>query len=139
MNYRRVSREEKPGNSNVPALTASCACTAIWLLPTISPASATASLTTAAAVSLTTSDDAARHALRSLLRAPHAAREHKLHREGLDYRTRNPLRTATAGDRADVHLGLAELGIGRREEYVCHQRELAPASELRRARTHINR
>src|SRR5712671_2308990 len=83
------------------------------------------------AVSLSLSDDAARHAPRSgLLRAPNAAREHKLHRAGLAQRTREPLRAAAAGDRADVHLGLAELGVGRREEYVGHQRELAPASEL---------
>jgi hypothetical protein len=90
----------------------------------------------AVSVSLTPSDDAAGHAPRgSLLRAPHAAREHKLHRAGLAHRTREPLRAATASDRADVHLGLAELGVGRREKYVCHQRELAPASELRRTRT----
>ena len=90
----------------------------------------------AVSLAISPSDDAAGHAPRSgLLQAPHAAREHKLHRAGLAHRTCEPLRAATASDRADVHLGLAELGVGRREEYVCHQRELAPASELRRTRT----
>ena len=87
----------------------------------------------AVSLSIYFSDDVARHAPRSgLLRAPHVAHEHKLHRVGLAHRTREPLRAITASDRADVHLGLAELGIGHREEYVCcHQCELAPASEHR--------
>jgi hypothetical protein len=44
---------------------------------------------------------------------------------------RDPLRSAAAGDHADVHLWLPEPGVGRREEYIRHQREIAPASELR--------
>jgi hypothetical protein len=52
----------------------------------------------AVSLAVSPSDDAAGHAPRSgLLRAPHAAREHKLHRAGLAHRTREPLRAATTG------------------------------------------
>ena len=40
------------------------------------------------------------------------------------------MRAATAGYGANVYFGLAELCVGRCEEDVRHQRELAPPAEL---------
>jgi len=40
------------------------------------------------------------------------------------------LQAAAAHDCADVHLRLPEIGVRHREEYIRHQDELAPVSEL---------
>ena len=73
------------------------------------------------------------HAPRSgLLRALHAPREHELHRARLAHGVCEALRPAAARDRVDVHLWLPELGVGHGEGYARHQREFAPASDLRK-------
>ena len=61
---------------------------------------------------------------------PYAAASCALHRARPAHGVRVALRPAAAGYRVDVHLWPPELGGGRHEEYVRHQREFAPASEL---------
>jgi hypothetical protein len=65
-----------------------------------------------------------------LLRGELPAGEHELHRAALADRMQQALRAAAAGDRADVDLGLAELGARRREDDVRRERDLAAAAEL---------
>lgn len=80
---------------------------------------------------LALTNDAARHApLGRFLRAPHTSRKRELHRARLAHRPREPLRASPARDRADLYLRLAELRVGRRQEDVGHQGELATSAEL---------
>ena len=82
-------------------------------------------------IALALADDARDQApVGRLLGGEGAAGERELHGARLADGLREALRSAAAGDDADVDLGLAEGRGGRGEDDVAHEGELAAAAEL---------
>lgn len=59
----------------------------------------------------------------------HPAREHQVHRLRLPHGPREPLRTAHAGDDAEVDLGLTELRVLGGDQQIAHHRQFAAAAQ----------
>jgi hypothetical protein len=64
-----------------------------------------------------------------LLTTEKLARQNQLHRLTLAHRPRQPLAASRTGDRAQLDLGLAELGVSGAIDQVAHECQLATAAE----------
>ena len=63
------------------------------------------------------------------LRGDHFAGEHQLHGDALAHQARQALRSAVAGNEAELHFGLAELGVSTGEAHGAGHGDLASAAE----------